>query len=205
MSRFQSYGRSRAEAKREIQKILDDHEKNFANVAEMAGVTPQTVSATMNGMRHSPRVLGALRNLGIPERLVCDPRRDNTRMPRTENGQHEATGLSGAEHAKAMARAAIDAETSAAILAGFDYAVAGEPLHFRDTATACLMLTAGAAGLPESVDWNAYRADGELVRLTLTADEFLGLYAGGALAHKAACMAAGGAKKAALETGGGAA
>ena len=63
------------------------------------------------------------------------------------------------------------------------------------------MLKAGAAGLPESVEWNAYRADGELVRLTLTADEFLGLYAGGALAHKAACMAEGGAKKAALEGG----
>lgn len=132
-------------------------------------------------------------------------------MPRTENGQHEATGLSGAEHAKAMARAAIDAETSAAILAGFDFTVAGETLHFSydsfdqqnfsDTANACLMLKAGAVGLPESVEWNAYRADGELVRLALTADEFLGLYAGGALAHKAACMAEGGAKKAALEGG----
>ena len=74
MSRFQSYGRSRAEAKREIQKILDDHEKNFVNVAEMAGVTPQTVSATMNGHRHSPSVLKALRALGVPEKLLCDPR-----------------------------------------------------------------------------------------------------------------------------------
>ena len=44
-------------------------------------------------------------------------------MPRTERGQHEATGLSGAEHVRADARAAIDAETSAAILAGFDYAI----------------------------------------------------------------------------------
>lgn len=130
-------------------------------------------------------------------------------MPRQEQGIHETTGLSGAEHAKAMSRAAIDAETSAAILAGFDFTVAGETLHFSydsfdqqnfsDTANACLMLKAGAVGLPESVDWNAYRPDGELVRLTFTADEFLALYAGGALAHKAACMAAGGMKKAALE------
>lgn len=74
MSRFQSYGRSRAEAKREIQKILDGHEKNFVNVAEMAGVTPQTVSATMNGHRHSPSVLKVLRVLGVPEKLLCDPR-----------------------------------------------------------------------------------------------------------------------------------
>ena len=136
-------------------------------------------------------------------------------MPRQEQGIHETTGLSGAEHAKAMARAAIDAETSVAILAGFDYEVAGETLHFSydsfdqqnfsDTANACLMLKAGAQGLPDAVEWNAYRADGELVRLTLTADEFLALYAGGALAHKAVCMAEGGAKKAALENTEGAA
>nr|WP_299392544.1 LacI family DNA-binding transcriptional regulator [uncultured Desulfovibrio sp.] len=45
------------------------------DVAEVAGVTPQTVSATMNGYRHSPRVLNALRSFGIPERLLYDPRR----------------------------------------------------------------------------------------------------------------------------------
>lgn len=133
-------------------------------------------------------------------------------MPRTEIGQHEISGLSGAEHDKAAARAAIDAETSAAILEGFDYEVDGETLHFSydafdqqnfsDTANACLMLKSGAQGLPESVTWNAYRADGELVRLVLTADAFLALYAGGALAHKAACMAEGGTKKAALEAEG---
>ena len=138
-------------------------------------------------------------------------------MPRTERGQHETTGLSGAEHVRADARAAIDAETSADILAGFDYAIdpgtgTPETLHFSydafdqqnfsDTANACLMLKAGAHGLPESVTWNAYRANGELVRLVLTADAFLALYVGGALAHKAACMATGGAKKEALEAEG---
>lgn len=30
----------------------------------------------MNGYRHSPRVLNALRTLGVPERLLFDPRRD---------------------------------------------------------------------------------------------------------------------------------
>lgn len=138
-------------------------------------------------------------------------------MPRTEIGQHEISGLSGAEHDKAAARAAIDAETSAAILEGFDYEIdpgtgTPETLHFSydafdqqnfsDTANACLMLKAGAQGLPESVTWNAYRPDGELVRLTLSADAFLALYVGGALAHKAACMATGGAKKEALEAKG---
>ena len=69
------YGRGRADSKREIQRILDDKGKNFVDVAEVAGVTPQTVSATMNGFRHSPRVLEALRTFGVPERLLFDPRR----------------------------------------------------------------------------------------------------------------------------------
>lgn len=119
-------------------------------------------------------------------------------MPRIETGQN-----------KDEARARIDAETSAAILSGFEYAVEGESLHFSydsfdqqnfaDTANACLLSKSGAKGLPDTVTWNAYRANGELVQLALSADEFLALYAKGALAHKAACMAAGGKRKAALE------
>lgn len=105
-------------------------------------------------------------------------------------------------------REAIDAETSEAILSGFDYEINGQSLHFSydsfdqqnfsDTANACMMKQTGAEGLPDSVTWNGYASDGALVRLTLTAPEFLALYVGGALAHKAACMEAGGAKKAAL-------
>lgn len=70
MSKLQPYGRRRADSKREIQRILDSKGKNFVDVAMVAGVTRQTVSATMNGYRHSPRV-----TLGIPERLLFDPRR----------------------------------------------------------------------------------------------------------------------------------
>lgn len=75
MSKLQPYGRRRADSKREIQRILDSKGKNFVDVAMVAGVTRQTVSATMNGYRHSPRVLNALRTLGVPERLLFDPRR----------------------------------------------------------------------------------------------------------------------------------
>ena len=75
MSKLQPYGRKRADAKREIQRLLDNKGKNFVDVAEMAGVTRQTVSATMNGFRHRPRVLDALRSFGIPERLLFDPRK----------------------------------------------------------------------------------------------------------------------------------
>lgn len=119
-------------------------------------------------------------------------------MPRFETGQN-----------KEEARARIDAETSAAILAGFEYEVDGQRLHFSydafdqqnfaDTANACLLQKSGVPGLPESVTWNAYRANGELVQLTLSADAFLALYTAGALAHKAACMTAGGLRKAELE------
>ena len=75
MSKLQPYGRRRADSKREIQRILDSKGKNFVDVAVVTGVTRQTVSATMNGYRHSPRVLNALRTLGVPERLLFDPRR----------------------------------------------------------------------------------------------------------------------------------
>lgn len=106
----------------------------------------------------------------------------------------------------------IDAETSAAIVAGFEYAVNGVAYHFSydsfdqqnyaDTANVALLAQMGGKGLPESVAWNAYKnwqnGKGELVRLTFTAESFLALYTGGAVAHKAARMAEGGARKTAL-------
>lgn len=75
MSKLQPYGQGRAGAKREIQRILDDKGKNFVDVAVLAGVSKQSVSQTMNGFRHSPRVLDALRELGVPERYLFDPRK----------------------------------------------------------------------------------------------------------------------------------
>lgn len=105
----------------------------------------------------------------------------------------------------------IDRKTSALIRDGFDYEVNGETYHFSydmfdqqnfaDTANACLLAKSGVPGLPQSVTWNAYKADGSLARLTLDADQFLALYTAGALAHKAACMEAGGQEKAAVMGG----
>lgn len=110
---------------------------------------------------------------------------------------------------KAVKKARIDAETSAAILAGFDYAVNGVTYHFSydafdqqnfaDTANVCLMKQSGMSGLPDSVTWNAYTPDGELARLTFDAPGFLALYAGGAIRHKNEAMQRGGARKAAVE------
>lgn len=126
------------------------------------------------------------------------------------------------DEAKAAKIAAIDAQTSSAILAGFDYEIdAGtgttEALHFSydsfdqqnfaDSATLALLslgVSPMAESLPTSVTWNAYRdwtpeKGGELVRLTLDPEAFLSLYVGGALTHKAAKMEEGGRRKAAVD------
>lgn len=117
------------------------------------------------------------------------------------------------------ALARIDKATSAAILAGFDYDIdpgtgAAESLHFSydsfdqqnfaDSASVAMLAMSGTEGLPTSVTWNAYRnhspeSGGELVRLTLDPQGFLGLYTAGALAHKAVQMELGGQRKAAAE------
>ena len=113
------------------------------------------------------------------------------------------------EELKAAKKAWIDAETSAAIASGFDYAVGGVTYHFSydtfdqqnfaDTANVCLMKQSGMPGLPDSVTWNAYTPGGELERLTFDASGFLALYAGGAMRHKNGTMQRGGERKAAVE------
>lgn len=113
--------------------------------------------------------------------------------------------------------AAIDAETSAAIMAGFTCEATppdtGQPelLHFSydefdqqnfaDAALSMQLATAAGGAIPTSTPWNAYRkhtadSKGELVILHLTAETFLPIYAA-ALQHKAAKMAEGGQRKAA--------
>lgn len=113
------------------------------------------------------------------------------------------------EEAKALKRERIDLETSASILAGFEYSVGGHELHFSygaldqqnfaDSANAATLAVMSVPGVPQSVTWNGYRQDGTLERITFNAQEFLSFYMGGALAHKAACMERGGARKAAVE------
>lgn len=119
---------------------------------------------------------------------------------------------------KASKLAAIDAETSAAIMAGFECEATppdtGVPelLHFSydefdqqnfaDAALSMQLAAAAGGGIPTSTPWNAYRnhtadSKGELVILNLTAETFLPIYAA-ALNHKAAKMAEGGQRKAAV-------
>lgn len=109
----------------------------------------------------------------------------------------------------------VDSHTSATILAGFDYEVAGEVLHFSydsfdqqnfaDTANVATLSLTGVEGLPTSIVWNAYRnytkeTGGELVRITLSASEFLELYTNGALVFKQTTMEVGSKRKEILNT-----
>ena len=75
MSWMNKYGQKRARNKRLIQLHMDDLELTGPILAEKAGVTRQSVSATLNGHLHSPKVLKALREAGVPENLLCDPRK----------------------------------------------------------------------------------------------------------------------------------
>lgn len=122
------------------------------------------------------------------------------------------------ENVKARKLAAIDAETSAAIMAGFECEATppdtGQPelLHFSydefdqqnfsDAALSMQLAAAAGGAIPTATPWNAYRnhtedSKGELVILNLTAETFLPIYAA-ALNHKATKMAIGGQRKAAV-------
>ena len=103
----------------------------------------------------------------------------------------------------------IDSETSAAILAGFEYTIDGtsyrfsydsfDQQNFSDTANMCQLALSGIEGLPTSVTWNSYLEDGTLVQQEFEAQAFLKLYTSGAMVHKATQMTIGGQRKAAVQ------
>lgn len=131
-------------------------------------------------------------------------------MPKIEEGANRKTGLTGAANRKAQAVATINAETSAKILAGFDFEIHGRPYHvkydlneqqnFADTANACLIAMQESASKPvPHIMWRVYNDDGKAQDLQLTAAEFLNLYIEGALHHKETCLVIGREKKAELK------
>jgi len=68
-------GAARFRVRRRIQEHLDHLGLDQADVARKAGVNKSLVTATISGCKHSPKVLGALRDLGVPEKYLCDPTR----------------------------------------------------------------------------------------------------------------------------------
>lgn len=129
-------------------------------------------------------------------------------MPRIEDGIFAETGLSGKDHEIALATKDINADTTASILAGFDYGIDGETYHFGydardqqnfvDQASLCLLHKTGVKPLEGDISWNAYDKNGERVAISFTPDGFLALYTEGALKHKDNCRSAGAEKKSAL-------
>lgn len=123
--------------------------------------------------------------------------------PVTHTPEEEAERLERAKESKILQ---IDAETSEAILAGFDYTVNDTVYHFSydafdqqnfsDTANMCQLSLAGTPSLPSSVVWNSYLPDGTLVQQTFDAQTFLALYTAGAMQHKVTQMTIGGQRKA---------
>lgn len=62
--------------------IRQEMERNglstIRSLAQYVGVSTEIVSKTLLGEKHSPKVLDALRNLGIAENLLFDPRQHQT-------------------------------------------------------------------------------------------------------------------------------
>lgn len=139
-------------------------------------------------------------------------------LPGNWHGEEPPKPVLTLEEARAATIMKIDAETSASILAGFDYKIDGQTLHFSydttdqqnfaDTANIFTLIHLGITGAPETVTWNGWAVTreengGEVsrspIRLTLTPESFLALYMEGALLHKAMQMELGGTRKVAAE------
>lgn len=109
----------------------------------------------------------------------------------------------------------VNAATSEAILAGFDYDIDGETYHFSydehdqqnfaDKANACLAAASasvatldadGTGGEAQAIYWNAYDSTGQRVRLQMPIQAFMALYLDGALKHKDDCLLRGEQQKA---------
>ena len=143
---------------------------------------------------------------------------ENTKL--LEDGSIEfILPLPSLEEVKAAKIKQIDADTSAAIIDGFDCEVIPpdtglpEKLHFSydtfdqqnfaDAAVSMQLAPMSGGDIPTMTPWNAYRNHtdtnkGDLVVLLLTAETFLPIYAA-ALNHKAKQMAIGGQKKVAVQ------
>lgn len=67
-------GHRRYKTRHMIRAILVERGLSMSELGRRIGVTAELVSATVLGKKHSPRVLDALRDNGIPERYLFDPR-----------------------------------------------------------------------------------------------------------------------------------
>jgi transcriptional regulator with XRE-family HTH domain len=69
-------GLARNSVRRRIQEHLDSVGINMADIARDLGVTRSLVTNTVAGANHNARVLDRLRDVGVPEQYLFDPRRE---------------------------------------------------------------------------------------------------------------------------------
>lgn len=70
----QECGRRRYLCRYRIRAVLVEQGISMAGLGRRLGVTAEIVSATVLGKKHSPKVLNALREIGVAERYLFDPR-----------------------------------------------------------------------------------------------------------------------------------
>lgn len=75
LARRRALGEQRAKVRFLIKQALDDKGFSGVSLAEKLGCSGQNVSSTILGRGHSELVLNGLREIGVPEDLLFDPRR----------------------------------------------------------------------------------------------------------------------------------
>lgn len=77
MSHKRDCGLRRYQRRNFIKAAIISSGMTQAVLADLVGVSQQAVSATVNGYIHSERVLNKLREIGVPEKFLFDPRKDS--------------------------------------------------------------------------------------------------------------------------------
>lgn len=67
-------GTQRYEMSFRIYEVLRNQGLTGVSIAEKIGISRQCVSQTINGKTHNRKVLDALREVGVPEKYLFDPR-----------------------------------------------------------------------------------------------------------------------------------
>ena len=67
-------GHRRYKTRHMIRAILVERGLSMSELGRRIGVSAELVSATVRGKKHSPRVMDALRDSGVPEQYLFDPR-----------------------------------------------------------------------------------------------------------------------------------
>lgn len=67
-------GHRRYKYRYKIREHLDTQKISMSELGRRIGLSCEAVSGTIRGQRNSPKVLDALRELGVPERYLFDPR-----------------------------------------------------------------------------------------------------------------------------------